>query len=100
MGSAVFVRAANLTVALDHPRHDRPNGCCCRLCGAQWRAAAFQRAFVLFCVVEVPVIMKLSTRLTYAFFTQWIDWRRRDTRDAIVLLAIGIITFLLADRYV
>jgi diguanylate cyclase (GGDEF)-like protein len=63
------------------------------------RAAAFQRAFVLFCVVKVLVIMKLSTRLTYAFSTQWIDWRRRDTRDAIVLLAIGIITFLLADGY-
>src|SRR5665213_467799 len=41
--------------------------------------------------------MKSSVRL--AFPTRWFDWKRRDTRDALVLLAIGIITFLLADRY-
>jgi diguanylate cyclase (GGDEF)-like protein len=41
--------------------------------------------------------MKSSTRV--AFLTQWFDWKRRDTRDALVLLVIGIITFLLADRY-
>jgi diguanylate cyclase (GGDEF)-like protein len=43
--------------------------------------------------------MKQSTRFMDAFPTQWFDWKRRDTRDAIVLLVIGIITFLLADRY-
>jgi diguanylate cyclase (GGDEF)-like protein len=34
-----------------------------------------------------------------AFPAQWFDWKRRDTRDALVLLVIGIIIFLLADRY-
>jgi diguanylate cyclase (GGDEF)-like protein len=34
-----------------------------------------------------------------AFPARWFDWKRRDTRDALVLFAIGIITFLLADRY-
>jgi hypothetical protein len=43
--------------------------------------------------------MKQSTRFMDAFPTQWFDWKRRDTRDALVLLVIGIITFLLADRY-
>ncbi len=37
--------------------------------------------------------MKLS------FPTKWFDWKRRDTRDALVLLAIGMISFLLADTY-
>src|SRR5450432_4523700 len=41
--------------------------------------------------------MKSSARV--AFPTQWFDWKRRDTRDALVLLVIGIIIFLLADRY-
>jgi diguanylate cyclase (GGDEF)-like protein len=27
------------------------------------------------------------------------DWKRRDTRDLLVLLAVGIVTFLLADTY-
>jgi diguanylate cyclase (GGDEF)-like protein len=43
--------------------------------------------------------VKFSTRFTDALPLQWVDWKRRDTRDAIVLLAIGIITFLLADAY-
>src|SRR5450631_4345474 len=105
MGPPVFVRGGQFNGYLNHPSHDRLKGCCFRMRRPRrsrahlGRAAAFQRAFVLFCVVKVLVIMKLSTRLTYAFSTQWIDWRRRDTRDAIVLLAIGIITFLLADGY-
>jgi diguanylate cyclase (GGDEF)-like protein len=41
--------------------------------------------------------MKSSARVVFP--TQWFDWKRRDTRDALVLLAIGIITFLLADAY-
>jgi diguanylate cyclase (GGDEF)-like protein len=41
--------------------------------------------------------MKSSARV--AFPTQWFDWKRRDTRDALVLLVIGIITFLLAHAY-
>jgi diguanylate cyclase (GGDEF)-like protein len=44
-------------------------------------------------------MMKLSTRFMNAFSTKWFDWKRRDTRDALVLLAIGIITFVLADIY-
>jgi diguanylate cyclase (GGDEF)-like protein len=43
--------------------------------------------------------MKLSTRFMDAFPTQWFVWKRRDTRDALVLVAIGIITFLLSDTY-
>src|SRR5476651_1404532 len=43
--------------------------------------------------------MKQSTRFMDAFRTRWFDWKRRDTRDALVLLVIGIIIFLLADRY-
>jgi diguanylate cyclase (GGDEF)-like protein len=34
-----------------------------------------------------------------AFPTQWFDWKRRDTRDALVLLVLGIAIFLLADTY-
>lgn len=34
-----------------------------------------------------------------AFLTGWFDWKRRDTRDAIVLVVLGVITFLLADAY-
>ena len=43
--------------------------------------------------------MKQSTRFMDAFRTRWFDWKRRDTRDALVLLVIGIITFLVADTY-
>jgi diguanylate cyclase (GGDEF)-like protein len=43
--------------------------------------------------------VKLSTLLADAFSLQWVDWKRRDIRDALVLLAIGIVTFLLADAY-
>jgi diguanylate cyclase (GGDEF)-like protein len=43
--------------------------------------------------------MKLSTRFMNAFRAKWFDWKRRDTRDALVLLMIGIIIFLAADRY-
>jgi diguanylate cyclase (GGDEF)-like protein len=62
-------------------------------------AAAFQRAFVLFCVVKVLVIMKLSTRLTDAFPTQWFDWKRRDTGDAIVIVGIAIFTYAVGTFY-
>jgi diguanylate cyclase (GGDEF)-like protein len=48
-------------------------------------------------VIEGSVTMKLLARV--AFPTGWFDWKRRDTRDALVLLAIGIVTFLLADTY-
>jgi diguanylate cyclase (GGDEF)-like protein len=41
--------------------------------------------------------MKSSARV--AFPAQWFDWKRRDTRDALVLLVIGIMTFLLSDAY-
>jgi diguanylate cyclase (GGDEF)-like protein len=41
--------------------------------------------------------MKSSARL--AFPARWFDWKRRDTRDALVLLVIGMVTFFLADRY-
>src|SRR5450432_1764009 len=41
--------------------------------------------------------MEPSARV--AFPAQWFDWKRRDTRDALVLLVIGIIIFFLADRY-
>jgi diguanylate cyclase (GGDEF)-like protein len=41
--------------------------------------------------------MKSSARV--AFLTRWFDWKRRDTRDALALLVIGIIIFFLADRY-
>jgi diguanylate cyclase (GGDEF)-like protein len=41
--------------------------------------------------------MKSSVRL--AFPTGWFDLKRRDTRDALVLLVIGIIIFLLSDTY-
>jgi diguanylate cyclase (GGDEF)-like protein len=43
--------------------------------------------------------MKQLTRFLDAFPTQWFDWKRRDTRDALVLLVIGIILFLLAHTY-
>jgi diguanylate cyclase (GGDEF)-like protein len=43
--------------------------------------------------------MKLSTRLSRAFPADWFDWKRRDTRDALVLAGIGIITFLAAHTY-
>jgi hypothetical protein len=40
--------------------------------------------------------VKLSTLFGDALSLQWVDWKRRDIRDALVLLAIGIVTFLLA----
>jgi diguanylate cyclase (GGDEF)-like protein len=43
--------------------------------------------------------VKLSTPLANAFSLQWVDWKRRDIRDALALLAIGIVTFLFADAY-
>jgi hypothetical protein len=43
--------------------------------------------------------VKLSTRLADALSLQCVDWKRRDIRDALVLLAVGIVTFLLADAY-
>jgi diguanylate cyclase (GGDEF)-like protein len=43
--------------------------------------------------------MKQSIRFLNAFAARWFDWKRRDTRDAIVLLVLGVITFLLADAY-
>jgi diguanylate cyclase (GGDEF)-like protein len=41
--------------------------------------------------------VKLSTPLADALSLQWVDWKRRDIRDALALLAIGIVTFLFAD---
>jgi diguanylate cyclase (GGDEF)-like protein len=52
---------------------------------------------LLLCVIKGFVTMKSSVRI--AFSSQWFDWKRRDTRDALVLFVIGIILFLLADRY-
>jgi hypothetical protein len=43
--------------------------------------------------------VKLSSPLADAFSLQWVDWKRRDIRDALALLAIGIVTFLFADAY-
>jgi diguanylate cyclase (GGDEF)-like protein len=67
---------------------------------ALFSVAAVRATFVsacLLCVIEGFVTMKSSTRVTFP--TQWFDWKRRDTRDALVLLVIGIITFLVADTY-
>jgi diguanylate cyclase (GGDEF)-like protein len=61
-------------------------------------STAFVSACML-CVMKGSCRVKFSTRFTDALPLQWVDWRRRDTKDAIVLLAIGIITFLLADAY-
>jgi diguanylate cyclase (GGDEF)-like protein len=38
--------------------------------------------------------MKISTRFTDAFPTQWFDWKRRDTRDAVVIVGIAIFAFV------
>jgi len=43
--------------------------------------------------------MKLSTRLVDAFPTQWVDWKRRDTRDAIVIVGIAIFTYAVGTFY-
>jgi diguanylate cyclase (GGDEF)-like protein len=43
--------------------------------------------------------MKFSHGLSRAFSADWFDLKRRDTRDAIGLLGIGIITFLAAHTY-
>src|SRR5450631_4577574 len=105
MGPPVFVRGGQFNGYLNHPSHDRLKGCCFRMRRPRrspahlGRAAAFQRAFVLFCVVKVLVIMKLSTRLTYAFPNQWFDWKRRDTRDAIVIVGIAIFTYAVGTFY-
>jgi diguanylate cyclase (GGDEF)-like protein len=44
-------------------------------------------------------IMQLSPRLSRAFSAVWFDWKRRDTRDALILAGIGIITFVVARAY-
>jgi diguanylate cyclase (GGDEF)-like protein len=44
-------------------------------------------------------IMKLSTRLSRAFPADWFDWKRRDTREALILAGIGIIIFAAAHAY-
>ena len=103
----VFVRAPNLTVArtisamitptggfsVRHPRHLLVRGLAARpfnTLGVGLQALRNQK---------VLVVMKQSTRFMDAFPLQWFDWKRRDTRDALVLLVIGTITFLLAHTY-
>src|ERR1700730_16056344 len=43
--------------------------------------------------------MKLSTRLSRAFPADWFDWKRRDTRDALILAGLGIAIFAMAKAY-
>jgi diguanylate cyclase (GGDEF)-like protein len=43
--------------------------------------------------------MKLSTRLSRAFPADWFDWKRRDTRDALILAGLGIVIFAMAKTY-
>ena len=106
MGPArtVFVRAAELTVAWTIPTIIASRGTAFRM----WRlfrpppvhfgpALAFQQRrhrIAYFAQSKVLVIMKLSTRLTDAFPTRWLDWKRRDTRDAIVIVGLAIFTFV------
>jgi diguanylate cyclase (GGDEF)-like protein len=42
---------------------------------------------------------RIAMRADYAFRAGWFDWRRRDRRDAIVLLAIVVLTFAASDFY-
>jgi diguanylate cyclase (GGDEF)-like protein len=39
------------------------------------------------------------SRLLHAFPSRWLDWKRRDTRDALVLVGVGIISFIVSDVY-
>lgn len=43
--------------------------------------------------------MKLSTRFADVFPTQWFDWKRRDTRDAVVIVVIAIFTYVVGTFY-
>jgi diguanylate cyclase (GGDEF)-like protein len=105
MAPAVFVRAAGLTVALDRPRHDRLGAAVG--CGAPIQAAScsFGARRGLSTGVRVAlrgkvlVIMKLSTRFADALPTQWFDWKRRDTRDAIVIVGIAIFAYAVGTFY-
>ena len=38
--------------------------------------------------------MKLLTRLADAFPSRWLDWRRRDVRDAVVIAGLAIFAFV------
>lgn len=100
----VFLRATNLTVALASHVIIAPKLGCCRLRRASpggllliW--VSLSTGIRVACVVKVPVIMKLSTRLIDAFPTQWFDWERRDTRDAIVIVGIAIFTYSVGTFY-
>jgi diguanylate cyclase (GGDEF)-like protein len=68
-----------------------------RLFGAGRSLSPAFVSICLLCVIKGSVTMKSSARV--AFLAEWFDWKRRDTRDALVLLVIGIIVFLLADTY-
>src|SRR5450631_2357409 len=67
--------------------------------GADCRLSATFVSVCVFCVIKVLVIMKLSTRLTEAFPNQWFDWKRRDTRDTIVIVGIAIFTYAVGTFY-
>src|SRR3984885_5406276 len=43
--------------------------------------------------------MKWPPRLSRAYFGDWFKWQRRDQRDAIVLLGIAAMAFVLSDYY-
>lgn len=43
--------------------------------------------------------MKWPSRLSHALLTDWLDWRRRDTRDAVVILSIAVLAFITGHFY-
>jgi hypothetical protein len=43
--------------------------------------------------------MKLSTRLSQVFPAGWSDWRRRDKRDAVVILGIAVLAYAVGTFY-
>ena len=53
----------------------------------------------MLCVIKVFIIMNLSTRFAEAFPTQWFDWKRRDTRDAIAIVVIAVFAYVVGTLY-
>ncbi len=43
--------------------------------------------------------MKSSPSQSFGFLTDWFDWRRRDTKDAVVIFGIAVLAFVAADFY-
>jgi diguanylate cyclase (GGDEF)-like protein len=48
---------------------------------------------------KVRLVMKLSARLSRAFSADWSGWRRRDKRDAAVILGIAVLTYVVGTTY-